>query len=58
MNPSRILITGATGFIGQRLLENLKSKGKSEIKILSRHPHPVNETVVCDLQSEVIPDNA
>lgn len=54
----KIFVTGATGFIGQRLLENLKSKGESEIKVLSRHPHPVNETVVCDLQSEVIPDEA
>ena len=54
----KIFVTGATGFIGHRLLENLKSKGESEIKILSRHLHPVNETVVCDLQSEIIPDDA
>ena len=54
----KIFVTGATGFIGQRLLENLNSKVEREIKILSRYPHPVNETVVCDLQSEVIPDNA
>jgi len=54
----KIFVTGATGFIGHRLLENLKSKGESEIKILSRHLHPVNETVVCDLQSEVIPEDA
>jgi nucleoside-diphosphate-sugar epimerase len=48
------LITGATGFIGQRLLR----LGLEEIRILSRRPHPHYETVVCDLQSEKIPDDA
>ena len=50
-------VTGATGFIGQRLLVSLKEKNKSlktkgvqKIKILSRHSHPDYETVVCDLQ--------
>ena len=50
-------ITGATGFIGQRLLVNLKSKGE-KLKILSRKTHPEYDTVVCDLQFEIIPDNA
>ncbi len=64
-----ILITGATGFIGSRLLLGLKrqfsklkvkgERGKLEapkIKILSRKSHHDYETIVCDLQSEQIPD--
>jgi len=50
----KIFVTGATGFIGQRLIRKLTR----EIAILSRTPHPEYETVVCDLQSEVIPDGA
>ena len=53
----KVFVTGATGFIGQRLLGCLKEKGK-DLKILSRQPHPDYETLVCDLQSEVIPDGA
>ena len=44
-------ITGATGFIGKRLLR----AGLSEVRILSRQPHPMYETVVCDLRSVEIP---
>ena len=57
-------VTGATGFIGQRLLvslkekKSLKTKDVQKIKILSRHSHPDYVTVVCDLQSQVIPDYA
>ena len=47
-------ITGATGFVGQRLLTKIKWK----IKILSRKLHSEYEAVVCDLQSELIPDTA
>jgi len=50
-------VTGATGFIGQRLLMSLKAQG-ARIKVLSRSHHSVYETVVCDLQREVIPDGA
>lgn len=70
-NKKKILITGATGFIGRRLLlglngENprLKVKGAREnwevprIKILSRSSHHSYETVVCDLQSEEVPNCA
>ena len=53
----KVFVTGATGFIGQRLLSCLKRKGK-KLKILSRQPHPDYETLVCDLKSEVIPDCA
>ena len=52
-----IFVTGATGFIGQRLVEKLKVQGE-RIKVLSRSQHPEFETVVCDLQREVIPDGA
>ena len=52
-----IFITGATGFIGQRLVIMLKEKG-ARLKVLSRSQHPKYETVVCDLQREAIPDGA
>ena len=54
----KIFLTGANGFIGQRLLVSLKAKDEREIRILSRHSHPDFETVVCDLQSELVPDDA
>ena len=65
-----IFVTGATGFIGQRLVERLRNYGDTilnsngrikcrvPIKVLSRSQHPEFETVVCDLQREVIPDGA
>ena len=46
-------ITGATGFIGQRLCNALEG----EIRVLSREKQSNFETIVCDLQSEKIPDN-
>jgi UDP-glucose 4-epimerase len=49
-------VTGATGFIGQRLLVGLEANGEW-VRILSRNPHPDYETVVCDLQSEPIPED-
>ena len=52
-----IFVTGATGFIGQRLVVRLKAQGE-RLKILSRSHHPEVETVVCDLQRAVIPDGA
>jgi UDP-glucose 4-epimerase len=51
-----ILVTGATGFIGQRLVIKLKAK-EEKLKILSRSHHSEFNTVVCDLQREVIPDD-
>jgi nucleoside-diphosphate-sugar epimerase len=47
-------MTGATGFIGQRLINTVSG----EIRVLSRINQPNFETVVCDLQSEAIPNNA
>ena len=52
-----IFVTGATGFIGQRLVVRLKAQGE-KLKVLSRSHHPEFETVVCDLQRAVIPDGA
>ena len=49
-----ILISGATGFIGQRFVGAVDAN----IRVLSREKQPDYETVVCDLKSEVIPDNA
>jgi UDP-glucose 4-epimerase len=51
-----IFITGATGFIGQRLLSRIKDQSK-RIKILSRSPHPEYEVVVCDLASDPVPED-
>lgn len=50
----KILLTGVTGFIGQRLANAIGS----EIRVLSRVKHPSFETVICDLQSGIIPDDA
>jgi UDP-glucose 4-epimerase len=50
-------ISGATGFIGQRLLVRLKMNG-ARLRLLSRYSHLEYQTVVCDLQREVIPDGA
>jgi len=63
MLKKKILITGATGFIGQQLLSYLNSRKKVKsddvypIKIISRNIQPIYETIVCDLQSENIPDD-
>jgi UDP-glucose 4-epimerase len=54
----KFFVTGATGFIGQRLIFKLKNEGEKEIHVLSRHFCPGYETVVCDLQSDLIPDDA
>ena len=58
---AKFFVTGATGFVGQRLLVDLKGEGEKGrtpvIKILSRKPHPDYETVVCDLQFEAIPED-
>ncbi len=50
----KILLTGVTGFIGQRLANAIGL----EIRVLSRVKHPNFETVICDLQSGIIPEDA
>ena len=59
-----IFVTGATGFIGQRLLRALESNPASfahtqpsDIKILSRRPHQDYKTVICDLEIDLIPED-
>ena len=49
-----ILISGGTGFIGKRLINAVNGN----IKVLSRSQHLNYETVVCNLQSELIPEDA
>jgi len=53
----KFFVTGATGFIGQRLIYKLKNEGEKKIRVLSRLFCPGYETVVCDLQSDLIPDD-
>ena len=53
----RILTTGATGFVGQRLLKLFESY-EHKIQILSRQSHPDYETIVCDLEEKNIPASA
>ena len=60
-----IFVTGATGFIGQKLLNALESSPasfgniqSSDIKILSRLPHKNYKTVICDLETELIPEDS
>ena len=50
----KFFVTGSSGFIGKRLVNLLEGK----IRVLSREKQPGFETVVCDLQSEVLPDNS
>jgi len=50
----KTLLTGASGFIGQRLLTSLE-KTNNKIRVLARKQLPGYETVVCDLAQEQIP---
>ena len=49
-----ILITGSTGFVGQRLIRALDAN----IKIISRIKHPFLETIVCNFEYDTIPKDA
>ena len=51
------LVTGGTGFVGQRLTTLLSKRGHS-IRVLSRHQHKDYDTVISDLGSEEIPLSA
>jgi NAD dependent epimerase/dehydratase family enzyme len=44
----RYLITGGTGFVGQRLI-GLLSSFQCDIRLISRKKNPEFETVVCNL---------
>jgi UDP-glucose 4-epimerase len=58
-----VFVTGATGFVGQRLIGALVQKvdGNSShvrLRLLTRIHNPDYESVVCDLQSDNLPDDA
>ena len=52
-----VLVTGATGFVGQHLIECLKLDGY-KIKAIARKLIPGVDTVICDFLKDDIPDNA
>jgi UDP-glucose 4-epimerase len=54
---SKFFITGASGFIGKKLVSALNFDSNS-ITVLSRNNQAGFKTVICDLQSEFIPDNS
>lgn len=54
---NRVFVTGASGFVGQRLTFALSDK-QTSLRLLSRVEQLGFETVVCDLQSELIPGDA
>ena len=54
---TKYLVTVSTGFIGNKLTKHL-AEMKVLVRILSRKNQSNYETVVCDLQSDVIPDDA
>ena len=53
----RYLITGGTGFVGQRLI-GLLSSFQCNIRLISRKKNPEFETVVCNLGFDKIPLSA
>ena len=54
----KVLITGATGFIGRRLYKFLNNEGYS-IRVVSRRDNlTFKDTVVCDLLKEKLPSSA
>lgn len=61
--PAKILITGATGFLGSALLRKLQAKGEGPIRVLVRKSNPALEAagvqIVCgDLGDAAIVDHA
>ena len=52
-----ILLTGATGFVGRRLLNLLELSGH-DIRLLSRKQHLQYETIICDFGRDSIPLSA
>jgi UDP-glucose 4-epimerase len=57
MNLGKCFVTGATGFIGQRLVSCLENSNHS-ICILTRNMTSSHEAIVCDYEKESIPDDA
>ena len=54
----RYLVTGATGFIGSRLLGLLKKTWQCDVGLIARTKVENYETVVCDLEKGDIPEHA
>lgn len=54
---AKVLITGATGFVGQRLVKAIDIN-KEQIVILTRRNISNFETIVCDLENDEIPKDA
>jgi nucleoside-diphosphate-sugar epimerase len=52
---NRVLVTGATGFIGSRLV-NALLQNNSKVKILSRIKQYDLNTIVCDFENKLIPE--
>jgi UDP-glucose 4-epimerase len=52
-----VLVTGATGFVGQHLIERLKLDG-CNVKIISRKPMLGVEVIICDFLKDDIPENS
>ena len=53
----KVFVTGASGFVGQKLVSAIDTK-KNSLRVLSRGSLSGIETVVCDLQSKDMPDDA
>jgi UDP-glucose 4-epimerase len=53
----KVLVTGASGFIGNRLIKQLAEMEVS-IRLISRQNQLNYETIICDLQSELVPQSA
>lgn len=54
---TKYLVTGATGFVGSHLLGLLRTIN-CEVRLLARSNVDNYETIICDLLSDSIPDNA
>ena len=54
---NKVFVSGASGFVGSRLVRVLENN-KISISVLSRNSQASFETVVCDLKSELIPEDA
>jgi len=53
----KVLVTGATGFVGQRLVNYLKLEGFA-IRAVGRKPIFDIETIICDFLNDNIPESA
>ena len=57
MSNRKILVTGANGFIGLRLLEHIKEMD-FDVRVLSRKPINQYESICCDFLKNKIPPNS